>query len=286
MTSLEPGGSAEATLRVQAIGKGGTVTWTAKPPDGITVTPSSGTLEVGDAGRADQKVTVSVAAGTKLDYYSVPFELTASGASVGASGMTINVARRGTIEWYQNNAGISDDGKAGQANFDGGGWSYSAQALAAAGLKAGRPVTWDGFTFTWPDRRPGQLDNVQAGGQVVDLPSAPAGASKLAFLGAGGNGDTPSTVTITYTDGSTASGALEFGDWALGADAYPPRYGNQVVARTPYRNTSDGGKQEINIYVFGATPIGLDPAKQVKSVTLNTPKPGSGTLHVFAWSFA
>lgn len=89
---------------MQAVGKGDTVTWAAKPPAGITVTPASGTLTVGDAGRADQKVTVSVAVSTKLDYYSVPFELTASGRSVGASGMTINVARRGTIEWYQNNA--------------------------------------------------------------------------------------------------------------------------------------------------------------------------------------
>jgi len=286
MTSLEPGGSAEATLRVQAVGKGDTVTWTAKPPEGVTVTPASGTLQVGDAARADQKVTVSVSADAKLDYYSVPFELTASGKSVGASGMTLNVAKRGTIEWYQNNAGISDDGTAGQANFDGGGWSYSAQALAAEGLKAGRPVSWNGFTFTWPNRKVGQLDNVQASGQVIDLPSAPKGASKLAFLGAAGNGDAPSKVTVTYTDGSTASGALEFSDWALGADAYPPRFGNEVVAKTPYRNTSDGGNQKINIYVFGATPIGLDSSKQVKSITLNAPTSDSGSLHVFAWAFA
>lgn len=38
--------------------------------------------------------------------------------------------------------------------------------------------------------------------------------------------------------------------------------------------------------MFGATPIALDPGKQVKSVTLNTPKSGSGSLHVFAWAFA
>ncbi|GLY81776.1 hypothetical protein Airi01_100430 [Actinoallomurus iriomotensis] len=38
------------------------------------MTPASGALTVGDAGRADQKVTVSAAAGTKPDYYSAPFE--------------------------------------------------------------------------------------------------------------------------------------------------------------------------------------------------------------------
>lgn len=79
---------------------------------------------------------------------------------------------------------------------------------------------------------------------------------------------------------------LEFSDRALGADAYPPRFGNEIVAKTPYRNTSDGGNQKINIYVFAATPIALDPGEQVKSVTLNTPKSGSGSLHVFAWAFA
>ncbi|GAA4633355.1 GH92 family glycosyl hydrolase [Actinoallomurus vinaceus] len=283
--SVEPGGSVEATLRVQAVGTGDTVSWTAKPPAGITVTPSSGTLKVADADQVDQKVTVSVAADQKLDYYSVPVELTASGQSVGTTGVTLNVAKRGTIEWYQNNAGISDDGKQGNANFDGGGWSYSAQALAAAGLKPGQPVTWNGFTFTWPNRTPGQLDNVQANGQVVDLPGAPKGASRLAFLGSAGNGNAPSTVTITYTDGSTATGKLEFSDWALGADAYPPKYGNEIVAKTPYRNGSDGNQQKINIYVFGATPIALDASKQVKSVTLNTPSSG-GSLHVFAWSFS
>ncbi len=285
-TSIEPGGTTDATLRVQAVGKGDTVAWSAEPPAGVTVTPSSGSLKVGDGGRTDQKVTVSVAAGTKPDYYSVPFTVTASGVQAGAPGITVNVANKGTIEWYQNNAGISDDGASGQANYDGGGWSYSTQALAAAGVKPGGPVPWKGFTFTWPSRRPGQMDNVQANGQVVDIADAPKGASKLAFLGSGGNGDAPSTVTITYTDGSTGQGKLEFSDWALGADAYPPKYGNEVVAKTPYRNSSDGGDQEINIYVFAATPIALDQGKQVKSVTLNTPADDNGSLHVFAWAFA
>jgi hypothetical protein len=147
-------------------------------------------------------------------------------------------------------------------------------------------VPWKGFNFTWPGRKPGQLDNVQANGQVIDLPTAPKGASKLAFLGSGGNGDSPSTVTITYTDGSTGTGKLEFGDWALGADAYPPRFGNETVAKTPYRNTSDGRRQKINIYVFAATPIDLDQGKQVKTITLNLPKQDAGSLHVFAWAFA
>ncbi|MEV4254363.1 GH92 family glycosyl hydrolase [Spirillospora sp. NPDC049652] len=280
IAAVEPGGTVTTTLRVQALGKGGNVSWTAKPPAGVTVSPPSGTLTVPDHGQAEQQVTLSVAADAAIDIHSVPFDV----SDAGEAAVSLNVAHRGTIEWYQNNAGISSDGTSGAADFDGGGWSYSAQALAAAGAKPGAALTWNGFTFTWPSRRPGQFDNVQAQGQTIDLPQPPQG-TRLAFLGAGGNGDSPSSVTITYTDGSTQKSDLAFSDWALGADAYPPRYGNQTVLKTPYRNSADGGTQKINVYVFGSSPIALASGKQVKSLTLNAPASG-GTLHVFAWSFS
>ncbi|SPT57429.1 GH92 family glycosyl hydrolase [Actinomadura madurae] len=280
LVPVEPGGSTTTTLRVQALASGGEVEWKAAPPPGVTLTPSSGTLRVPASGHADQKITVSVAADAKIDFHTVPISI----PGAGDAGLTLNVARKGTIEWYQNNAGISEDGASGMANFDGGGWSYSAQALAAAGLSPGEQVSWNGFTFDWPARRPGQMDNVHAQGQTVELPDG-LKAAKLAFLGSAGNGDAPSTVTITYADGSTQRSELAFSDWALGADAYPPRFGNEIVATTPYRNNDDGTRDEINVYVFGATPIDLDPAKQVKSMTLNAPESG-GSLHVFAWAFA
>ncbi|WP_433324049.1 GH92 family glycosyl hydrolase [Spirillospora sp. CA-294931] len=280
LVPLEPGGSTTTTLRVQSLGGGGSVAWKARPPAGITVTPSSGTLDVPAAGHADQKFTVSVAADTKTDFYSVPLEIT----GVGDAGLTLNVARKGTIEWYHNNVGISSDGNPGTANFDGGGWSYSAQALAAAGLSPGKQVAWNGFTFGWPGRKPGQMDNVHAQGQTVELPNAPK-AGRLAFLGAAGNGNAPSKVTLTYTDGSTQESDLAFSDWALGADAYPPQFGNQIIAKTPYRNGGDGTPQKLNVYVFAATPIELAPGKQLRSFRLNTPSQG-GSLHVFAWAFA
>ena len=53
-----------------------------------------------------------------------------------------------------NNTGISDDSNPTAANLDGGGGSYSAQALAAAtpSLTPGATVMHDGLTFTWPNR--------------------------------------------------------------------------------------------------------------------------------------
>ncbi|WP_235030781.1 glycoside hydrolase domain-containing protein [Nonomuraea solani] len=276
-TAVEPGGTVTTTLTVQAVGKGGALTWTAEPPPGITVTPAGGTVDVPDNGQAKAQVTVEVGAGVATGFTTVPVEVAGVSAAI-----RLNVARRGTIEWHQNNAGVGDDTEPGQADFDNGGWSYSAQALAA-GARPGGTVTWKDHTFTWPNRKPGEWDNVQAAGQTVDL-TAPAGAGTLALLGAGASGDIETGVTITYTDGSTQETKVGFSDWALARDAYPPRFGNEIVLRTPYRLDGGGGRQDINVYVFAVTPIRLDPAKQVKSLTLARPA-GAATAHIFAWSF-
>ncbi|MFC5827395.1 hypothetical protein [Nonomuraea insulae] len=203
-TAVEPGGTVTTTLTVQAIGEGGALTWTAKPPAGITVTPASGTVDVPGNGQAKVQVTLAVGAGMATGFTTVPVEVAGVSAAV-----KLNVAARGTIEWHHNNAGIGDDTEAGLANFDGIGWSYSAQALAAAGARPGGTVTWKGHTFAWPGREPGEWDNVQAGGQTVDL-TAPAGAKALALLGAGASGDIETNLTITYTDGSTQETKVGF----------------------------------------------------------------------------
>ena len=52
---------------------------------------------------------------------------------------------------YYDNAGISDDSSTSCANFDGDGYSYSAEGLSAAGLKPGGTVSADGLSFTWPN---------------------------------------------------------------------------------------------------------------------------------------
>ena len=93
-----------------------------------------------------------------------------------------------------NNTGISDDANASAANLDGGGASYSAQALAAAtpSLTPGATITHDGLTFTWPTAQPGTPDNVVAGGQTVPLTG---GGSTLGLLGTGDYGTASGTAT-------------------------------------------------------------------------------------------
>ena len=64
---------------------------------------------------------------------------------------------------------------------DGGGASYSAQALAAQGWTPGATKTVDGVNFTWPQSTPGWPDNVVAQGQNITV-NAPSGTQTLAFL--------------------------------------------------------------------------------------------------------
>ena len=66
-----------------------------------------------------------------------------------------------------DNRGISANADPGAANLDGGGYSFSAEALAAVGYTPGATVTAGGHAYTWPDTTPGQLDNATGSGQLI-----------------------------------------------------------------------------------------------------------------------
>ena len=181
-----------------------------------------------------------------------------------------------------NNAGISDDAAPSQANFDGGGYSYSAQALQTAGITAGGSVVVNGVAFQWPAAPAGTTDNVVAAGQTVSL-ATPTGGTTLAVLGAATNGPSTGTGTITYSDGSTQSFTLGFSDWTLNGTSAQPSAGNSVAATMPYRN-GGGGKQTLQTDVF-YTAITLQAGKAVARVTLPA-SANQGHLHVFAMTVA
>jgi hypothetical protein len=201
----------------------------------------------------------------------------------------LTLAQSGALGTLFNSVAVSSDGSTGVGNFDGLGNSYSAQALADAGVSPGTIVTSGGIEYTIPNAGAGQADNIQATGQNVPLP-APAGASVVGFLGAAANGGTSGisgTVTVTYTDGTIEPAVLGFTDWALGV---PPGgggpvsgflFGNQVVAALPYRNNLGGTTSTVTTYLFSQT-IPADPAKTIASITL----PNAPGLHIFAISLA
>ena len=173
-----------------------------------------------------------------------------------------------------DNAGISDDAALSSANLDGGGSSFSAEALAADGWSPGAVYTLaDGATVHVPQIAPGQADNAVAAGQTF----ADAGSGgALDLVATSTDGTTSGTGTVTYSDGTTQSFAMSVPDWWTGTVA--------IAAVAPYRN-STGGRQVHQVSLF-LTSVPLVAGKAVASVTLPNATGGSGSaMHVFAAAF-
>jgi beta-glucosidase len=168
-----------------------------------------------------------------------------------------------------DNTGISDDADPSGANFDGGGYSYSAQALAAVGVTPGNPVGTTGFT--WPNVPVATPDNVVTGGQSIALAGS---GSTLAVLGTGTFGTQSGQITVTYADGSTSTGTVTLPDWYSNAATT----GNALVATTAHWNIPPGSTldphHQVSIY---DTTIPLTAGKTVSAITL----PNNGDLHLF-----
>lgn len=276
---ITPAGStATATVGLQDLtGVARDWTWTATGVDGITVTPGSGKVSVGAAGKATAQITVTVPPGTTEGRRRIPVTFSSPGVATTPAVLTVLVAQRGSWLIAVNNDGISADGRSTSADFDDFGWSYSTEALAAAGAAPGAAVTFDGFSYTWPAFPAGEPDNAIAAGQTVNL----SGTGRLAVLGAASSGNASGTLTITYTDGTTSTASLGFSDWTLSGGRGQVAFGNKIALSTPYRNGSGGQQQQVRAMVFASAPIALAEGKTVASVTLPSAVSG-GVLHVFA----
>jgi hypothetical protein len=222
-------------------------------------------------------VQIAVAPGTPDGRYPVTVALKAADATpLPQVGFTVVVGLPNSFSVLREGVAVSDDaGDHNEADYDGGGVSYSRQALAAAGLTPGGTVTKDGLTFTWPGVPAGEPDNVPADGQLLNL-DVPAGATKLSFVGSAVNGNQEGKALLTYSDGSTTDIDLSFSDWTLGGGGDTLHFGNLIVATTPYRNEAGGGKDNVTTHIFATTPIALTRTP----VSLTLPK--NRDLRIFA----
>jgi hypothetical protein len=271
---VQPGRSETTTLALQSVtGRPQMVQWTVSAPSGFTVRPSSGTFNLPAGGAAS--IPVAITGGTTDGTYQVTFKFISRSGPVQPISVPVIVARPGDLTPFFNDAGISDDTNQAAANFDGLGFSYSAQALAAAGVTSGAAITSGGVQYNWPGAAAGQPDNLIAAGQVITVPPV-AGATELGVAGSASNGPSSGTCTITYTDGTTQSATLGFTDWTSGS----PSFGNGTAAAMPYRNSASGSSQQIGTKIF-TTNIALQPGKTVASVTVPS-RANQGELHVFA----
>ncbi|MGQ5633362.1 MULTISPECIES: lectin [unclassified Streptomyces] len=261
-------------------------------PQAVITLPSGHTLTVNGTGAADDAPYVQSATwnGTAWNAAHAP-----AGALTGGGTLSYALGTSPNTSWASDpsaaprsypgapgftDVGTSGDAAAASANFDGAGYSYSAHALAAAGVRPGSKVTANGVTFTWPGVAPGAPDNYEANGQTVRV----SGSGGISFLGAANNGPVSGTATVTYTDGTTQSVPVGLSDWTLSAGAASPLPGNTVAVTLPYRNHAGTASDATTTYVFATAPVALSPGKTVAGVRLPSDV-ASGGLHVFAIGF-
>ena len=281
---IAPGASGDGTLDLSNIGSADlAVKWTVKTPDGVSVDTPSGTLTVPAGGTAEQRVKVT--AGSGEGDFPVTFALQAAdGGSLGNAVLRVAVAQPSELWPYYTGEGVEPDGSTFTSGFDGNGWAYSQDALAADGVTSGSPLTVDGITYTWPKIATGQLDNIEMAGQTIPAPAGTTGGF-LGLLGAGTNAPSTGaagTLTVTYTDGTTSQATVAFSDWTLNAGGSKPLAGEATAITTPYRDEDSGDQDPVTTYVF-AVKVPLDAGKQVASLTL--PVTSDGSSHLFALGY-
>jgi lysophospholipase L1-like esterase len=173
------------------------------------------------------------------------------------------------LERLFDNVAVSDDGSPEKADFDGSGASLPTRDLNAAGWTPGRVLTVQGARLTWPERQPGEPDNVRAAGQDVRVTGR---GDALAFLVAGTAGtEVGGRGSVTYANGTRSGYRLTAPDWLTGPLA------TKAVA-LPHINTPGGQlARQARLYVV---TVPLVPGRAVTSVRL----PSAADLHVFAVS--
>ncbi|HTU72656.1 MAG TPA: fibronectin type III domain-containing protein [Trebonia sp.] len=261
-------------------------------PPGWTVSPSS-PVAAGDVpagGSVTQTWTVTVPAtapgGAGQLYEAAVFSVPGSSGHEATSATSAVSIPYSSFGAALDNVGITSDTAPGAGNVDGAGYSFSAQALAAAGAQPGGTVTADGLTFTWPGAAAGQPDNAVASGQAFAYTGS---GTQLGFLLSGtyvsaSHGSAAGTGQVVYTDGSTSSFTLNAPDWHGGCS----QGGAGVALYTAYRNYS-GGKSALDVCIYAAV-VPLTAGKTISYVVL--PDVSSGVtadvpaLHVFALATA
>jgi lysophospholipase L1-like esterase len=175
-----------------------------------------------------------------------------------------------------NNVGITADNDTAPGNFDGNDASFSETALTNAGAAPGASITSSGASFTFPNVAAGTDDNTVAEGQTISM----SGSGTLAFLLSASYGPASGTGTVTYTDGSTQSYALDAPDWWSAAAPS----GGAVAVNSAYQNRPGNITYAHTGDIFSET-VTLTPGKSLASVTLppgGALTTGTPAVHIFA----
>jgi len=170
--------------------------------------------------------------------------------------------------------GLSHNDNVAAGNFDGSGYSFSAENLAAAGITPGGTFPVGTTTATFPSQAAGTPDAVTAAGQVIRMSGS---GSAIVIVGSAHNGSGQGTMTVTFTDGTTTAVPVSFNDWFANA----PTGLSSVVASTNWNQPPTGGIGNHVVGIYGEV-YPIPAGKTIADVTL----PNVGNLNIFSISTA
>ncbi|MET7694656.1 ricin-type beta-trefoil lectin domain protein [Streptomyces sp. NPDC005483] len=246
---------------------------TLPAPSGWTVKATTATSFGSVAAGASATTTWLVTSPTGVSAGTYPLTATATHSGGSYTTDATLLVPFASMKAAYTNVGITDDANPAPGKYDGGGFSFSKQALAAQGVSAGTLST-GGLTYQWPDAT-GAPNAIDTKGQAV-LISGTGGW--LGFVGSGTSGPHQGIGTIVYTDGSTQSYGLGFSDWW---DNNNVSQGSSRLGTYDYINSHDGKvNQKVSLFT---TKVQLAAGKTVQAVVLPTSGPaGTPQGHVFA----
>jgi hypothetical protein len=147
---------------------------------------------------------------------------------------------------------------ANRQGFDGGGYYYYSGNLQST-------IAWSGATFVLgpvPDSKKGGNNFVQGKGQLMYLPQGDFGWLYLAGAAANGS-QTSQPLTLTFSDGSTATWTQSFSDWCS-----PSGFsGESIIQMQPNWVNQVGNVHSQTNYVYGYA-YRIPAGKTLASITL------------------
>ena len=260
------------------------VALTAVAPEGWTLVSSNGdrvgTVNAGDSASAEFVFTVTDASSADLQTVKVEAAYTSKGEPNTVSGANQIYVAYGSLAGAFNADSITEIATAAAGNFDGGGATFSAEALARAGVTPGSTVTVGtgdaAIGYTWPAPA-GAADSVSPAGQTIALSGQGTHLALLASAASGG-GVNPA-LELHYTDGTTSTQNVFFPNWLPQASGLG---GASVAIKSLGRNSATNpAVYEYPTYGYQvySNLVRLNPAKELAFVVL----PTESRLRIFDW---
>ncbi|WP_375489419.1 GH92 family glycosyl hydrolase [uncultured Jatrophihabitans sp.] len=267
-SAAAPTGATSVTITASAVAQwpgSRRLTQTVTPPAGWSAQPATTTRTVRSAGLpvgVDTPVRLEVPAGTAAGTYPVTVVMRAPGVATVTRHVTVSLqhvacASSGAqcaLALKPDLDGTATTADPASGNFDGGGWSYDAALLPAAGS-----TTLGGTTYVMPNPDGTAKNFLTMRGQQFALPAGKY--STLNVIGAAHGGDVTSQAVVSYTDGTSAAVPFVLSDWASST----PASGDTVAIGMAHRIKAGQGVDgpPVNLY---ATTLKLDPTKTVQSI--------------------